>query len=136
MEFIQHNILLVAAALISGGMLLFPMLRGRGAGGALSPNEATLLINREDAILIDVREDNEWAEGHAPSARHIPLGQLAGRIGELEKFKQKPVIVICRSGNRSATACATLRKNGFEKPHNLAGGISAWQEAGLPVVKR
>lgn len=135
MEFLQQNVLLLAVTLISGSMLVMSFVRG-GIARGVSPHEATLLINREDALMLDVREDSEWAEGRAPNSRHIPLRQLTNRMGELEKFKDKPIVVLCRSGNRSTSACALLRKAGFDKVHSLSGGIGAWQDAGLPVVRK
>jgi rhodanese-related sulfurtransferase len=135
MEFIQENIVWVALALVSGGMLLYPMLTG-GAAGGVSVAEATRLVNREDAIIVDVRETGEWSAGHIPNARHIALGQIGDRLSELEKFKQRPVIVCCASGNRSSSACGALRKAGFQRVYNLSGGIGAWSSAGLPVTTK
>jgi rhodanese-related sulfurtransferase len=97
--------------------------------------EATQLINREDALLIDVRDAEEYAKGHILGARNIPLAQLEARVGELEKHKAKPVILSCDTGNRSQGALATLRARGFERAVNLAGGLAAWRQAGLPVEK-
>ena len=134
MEFVQQNIMWVMAAVISGGMLVFSFLRDGGKG--ISVTEATLLINREDALVVDVRETSEWSAGHIPNARHIALAQLGQRIGELEKLKAKPVIVCCASGNRSSSACVALKKAGFEKVFNLSGGIRAWSDAGLPVTTK
>ncbi|HEX8962853.1 MAG TPA: rhodanese-like domain-containing protein [Rhodocyclaceae bacterium] len=133
MEFIQENITWVMLAVVSGGMLLWSMAKGTGG---ISVAEATNLINREDGIVLDVRESNEWTTGHIPNARHIALGQLAGHISELEKLKDKPIIVCCASGNRSSSACATLTKAGFGRVFNLAGGIGAWRDAGLPVTTK
>lgn len=134
MEFIQQNITWVMLAVFSGGMLIFPLLRG--SAGGVSVTEATLLLNREDAVLLDVRETHEWSTGHIPNARHIALGQLGQHISEIAKFKDRPIIICCASGNRSSSACNTLRKAGFEKVYNLAGGIGAWTEAGLPVTTK
>ena len=97
--------------------------------------EATQLINHRDAVILDVREDKEFVTGHLPNAKHIPLGQLVARLKDVEKFKNKPIVVNCRSGARSATACGILRKNGFEEVYNLKGGINAWQQANMPVEK-
>jgi rhodanese-related sulfurtransferase len=133
MEFIQENIMWVMLALVSGGMLLLTSLRG---GGGISVAEATNLINREDGVVLDVRESGEWSTGHIPNARHIALGQLGGHISELEKIKDKPIIVCCASGNRSSSACSTLTKAGFTRVFNLAGGIGAWRDAGLPVTTK
>jgi rhodanese-related sulfurtransferase len=134
MEFVQQNIMWVMAAVISGGMLAYSFLRDGGKG--ISVMEATLLINREDALVVDVRETSEWSAGHIPNARHIALGQLDKRIGELEKLKGKPVIVCCASGNRSSSACGSFKKAGFERVFNLSGGIRAWSDAGLPTTAK
>ena len=98
--------------------------------------EATQLINHHDALILDVREDQEYAGGHVPSSKHIPLRQLSGRIQELEKFRDKPIIAVCRSGARSGHGCSVLRKNGFEQVYNLNGGMSAWQQANMPVERK
>lgn len=135
MDFIQNNIFLIAVAFVSGAMLVWPAVRGRAGGPAVSTTDATTLINREDAILVDVREPDEFAKGHILGARNIPLAQLEARAGELEKYKAKPVIVHCETGNRSASGLATLRAKGFDRAVNLAGGYSAWKQAGLPVEK-
>ena len=136
MQFIQNNLLLVGLAVVSGAMLLWSFIGGKVSGVAqVDTLEATRLIN-QDALVLDVREDKEFAAGHIPKARHIPLGTLASRLGELEKFKNKPIVVNCRSGQRSARACGMLKKHGFEKAVNLAGGIMAWESAHLPVEKK
>ncbi|GAB4170199.1 MAG: rhodanese-like domain-containing protein [Rhodocyclaceae bacterium] len=136
-QFIADNYIWVATALVSGALLLWPSIRGR-AGGVprLSPVQATLLINREDAILVDVREQDEFVRGHIPNSRHIPLTQFDKRIDELDKFKSRPVIINCQSGHRSHSACGALRKRGFEKVFSLEGGVSAWEQAGLPLTSR
>ncbi|MFZ1909997.1 MAG: rhodanese-like domain-containing protein [Burkholderiales bacterium] len=134
-QFVKDNLLLFAIAFISGAMLLWPLIR-RGTGGPwASTLEATQMINRQDALVIDVREDAEYAKGHIVGARHIPLAQLEARAKELQRFKAKPVITCCETGNRSSAAIATLRKLGFENVYNLAGGYAGWQQAGLPVEK-
>lgn len=136
MQFIQENLIWVALAFVSGGMLLWPLIRGRTGGPSLSPLQATLMINREDAVVVDIREPEEYARGHIPNAKPIPLGQIDKRLSELEKYKQKPLIVACGSGNRAPSACGTLRKAGFEKVFNLAGGVSAWEQAGQPLTTK
>jgi len=135
MEFITKNIFLVLVALVSGGMLIWPFLR-RGTGGPwVNTLEATQLINRSDALVIDLRTADEYAKGHILGAKNIPLADLERRRGELEKHKAKPVIMHCGNGNSSGAGVALLRKNGFASVHNLAGGYAAWQAAGLPVQK-
>jgi rhodanese-related sulfurtransferase len=101
----------------------------------IGPTEAVQLINHQGATLLDVREDKEYQDGHILDAIHIPLSKLAGRLTELDELKSRPLVISCRSGHRSATACAQLRKNGFETVYNLKGGVMAWQSAGLPLQK-
>lgn len=136
LEFLQHNYnwAWAVAALVSGGMLLWPLLRGNKA--AVTPAAATLMMNRENAVVIDVRETGEWNGGHIAGARHIALGQLDQHISEIDKFKQTPLIVCCAMGSRAQSAVDKLKKNGFEKVFNLAGGINAWSDAGLPLTKK
>ncbi len=134
MEFVSQNILLISIVVISGGGLLWQLLRGGGAN-EVNAGQATLLINREDALVVDVREADEFATGHPADARNIPLSKLADRANELEKFKDKPLILCCASGMRSSKACGELKQLGFTRLYSLAGGFQAWSEAGLPVKK-
>jgi len=134
-EFLQQNWYWAALAAASGSWLMVELIRGRGDKSQISPVEATLLINREDAQILDVREASEFASGHLPEARNIPVDKLAERIGELEKFKDKPIIVCCASGMRSGKACGELKKQGFDRLYNLAGGVDAWVGAGYPIKK-
>jgi len=136
MHFIQNNLLLVGLAVISGVMLLWPLV-SRFFGGAhqVDTLEAVRKINHDDALVIDVREPAEIAQGKIARAKLIPMGELQKRIGELEKHKTKPIIMVCRSGNRSAGACGILSKQGFTDVYNLAGGMIAWQQSNLPVEK-
>ena len=135
MEFLQENMIWVALALVSGGMLVWPMVAG-GTVSHLTPAEATLLMNREDALVLDVRETGEWSSGHITGARHITLAQLEKRLSELDKFKEKPIIVVCATGNRSSSACGQLKKHGFDKVYSLGGGVSSWREANLPLTTK
>ncbi|MDA8129440.1 MAG: rhodanese-like domain-containing protein [Betaproteobacteria bacterium] len=134
-QFLQQNWMLVAAVTISGIMLLWSFVGSKLSGIEEADTlKATRLFN-DDALVLDVREDKEFAAGHIPKAKHIPLGQLSGRLQELEKFKAKPILVTCRTGQRSARACGMLKKAGFETVYNQAGGIVAWERANLPVAK-
>ncbi len=136
MQFIQNNYLLIGLAIVSGGMLLWPLINGLlGGAKQVDTLEAVQKINRDDALVIDVREPSEVAQGKIARAKLIPLGELKTRIGELEKHKTKPIIMVCRSGSRSAGACGILSKQGFSEVYNLAGGMIAWQQSNLPVEK-
>ena len=135
-QFLQDNWMLVSLTVVSGAMLLWSFIGSRLSGVEQADTlKATRLFN-DDALVLDVREDKEYAAGHIPKAKHIPLGQLAGRLKELEKFKTKPILVTCRSGQRSARACGMLKKAGFETVYNQAGGIIAWERANLPVTQK
>lgn len=133
MKFIIDNIWLIALALVSGGALLWPNLQRRGAKVSLL--QATQLINQGKSLVLDVREPAEFAAGHLRDARNIPMKELPNRMGELDKFKARPVIAVCQSGVTSAKAAALLRKAGFAGAVSLNGGITAWQAQGLPVTK-
>lgn len=136
LEFARDNILLIAVAVISGVMLILPSLRRGGGGGqSVDTLRATQCINREDALVIDVRDAAEVAQGKILGARAVPLAQLAERGPELRKNKEKPVIVYCARGNQSQQAAAILRKQGYANVFNLSGGFAAWMQAGLPIEK-
>ena len=135
MEFVRNNILLFAVALVSGGMLLWPFVRRSTGGPWLSPAQATHLINREDALVIDVREANEFATGHVLGAKNVPVARMETAGNEIMKKKDRPVIVYCDGGERAGKAMSALKKLGFTRVANLSGGIKAWQDAGLPVEK-
>jgi rhodanese-related sulfurtransferase len=135
-EFLQQNWYWAALATASGSWLLFELARSAGDKSQVTPIEATLMMNREDAIVIDIREQSEYARGHIPNAKHIPLGDLARRSTELDKFKDRPILVCCASGNRSRSAIETLKKAGFEKLFNLSGGLFEWEKAGQPISRK
>ena len=134
MEFVRNNLLLIVVALVSGGMLLWPMFRRSAGGPWVNTAEATHLINREDAMVIDVREPAEYGAGHILGAKNVPLSRV-GDAAELAKRKDKPLIVYCDSGDRASKALAALKKQGFTRVANLSGGLGGWQQAGLPVEK-
>lgn len=137
-EFIVNNLALVALFVVSGAMLVWPELSRLGfAGGSrqVGTLDATRLMNQNNSLVLDVREAKEFAEGHLPKSRHIPLAELAARTGEIAKFKERPVLLTCRTGARSTGAARALGKAGFTQVFQLKGGIAAWREAGLPIEK-
>jgi rhodanese-related sulfurtransferase len=134
LEFLLKNWMLVLTALVSGGLLLWPSLKGRVGAGSVGTNEAVRLINREKAVLIDVSEPEEYAKGHANGARNVPLGKLEGSK-DLPSNKGLPLVLVCPTGARASRAAALLRRAGYEKAQALAGGLGAWREANLPVEK-
>ncbi|KXK40135.1 MAG: transmembrane protein [Nitrosomonas europaea] len=116
-------------------MLLWPVV-ARNSVRDIDPKRAIRLINYEDALVLDVRDDSEYAGGHPPNAKHIPAEKIEDRWQELEKFKDKPVVIIFTPGLRVGRAGAVLRKNGFKQVFNLNGGIDTWRRENLPLVKK
>jgi len=129
------NLVLIAIALISGGLLLWPAISRRGRGG-LSAAEATQLINRRNAVVIDLRPSADFAKGHLPSARQIEFADLQAKVGQLVKNKSNPVLLVCQTGQQSNKAARIVQDAGFAEVHVLEGGLNAWQQAGMPVVKQ
>jgi rhodanese-related sulfurtransferase len=132
-NFIVDNIFIVAIAVISGGALLWPALAPRGKRA--TPLQLTQMINRGKTVVVDVRSADEFAAGHLRDAKHIPLADLANRIGELDKSKNRTVVVVCQTGARADKAARQLQAAGFEDVYALEGGQAAWIAAGLPVTK-
>jgi rhodanese-related sulfurtransferase len=134
MNFLIENWALPSVALLSGGMLLWPAVRG-GTLRGLEPNAAVTLINRQKGQVVDVSEPEEFALGHVTGARNVPLGQLEDRLPQVIKNKALPVILVCSSGARAQRALAVAKKLGYEQAQVLGGGMRAWKEANLPVER-
>lgn len=134
MKFIIDNWMIMSVALVSGGMLLWPVLKG-ASGGSLTAVGAVQLINREKAVVIDVCEAEEFAAGHVGGAKNIPLNQLEEKLSGAVKNKALPVILVCQTGARSGRALAIAKKLGYEQAQALAGGLGAWKSANLPIEK-
>lgn len=136
MQFLLDNIFTVITALLSGSMLFWSLFGNRIRNiNEIDHHAAMQLINHKNALVLDVREEQEFKSGHILNAKWIPLGKLAERLGELEKYRERPILAVCRSGHRSGIACAILGKNGFAQAYNLGGGVTAWQKANLPLGK-
>jgi rhodanese-related sulfurtransferase len=139
-QFFTDNIILIVAAFLSGGLLLWPLVT-RGSGtGAINTLGATQLLNTQDALLVDLREAVDTAKGSPPQAMHVPMSALEARIEDIKHRvnkgkEQAPVILMCQSGWRGMKAGRALKKAGIETVFNLEGGFDAWQQAGLPVKK-
>lgn len=134
MKFILDNWVLILIALSSGTMLALPRLRGAGQG-ALTPTGAVQLINREKAVLVDVREAEEFAAGHPVGARSVPLSDLEAKLPTTVKNKALPVLLFCATGARARRALETTKKLGYANAQVVAGGMRAWKDANLPVEK-
>ena len=134
MSFIVNNWMLISIALVSGALLMWPVIQGAATAG-LTPTAAVQLINREKAVVVDVCEPSEFVAGHVTGAKNIPLGELEAKLATSVKNKTLPLVVVCPSGARATRAVATLKKLGFDNACALAGGLAAWREANLPLEK-
>lgn len=137
MEFISQNYFLIGAILFVFVMIVGEPLRRRMLGiETATTSEAVAMSNHDEALFLDVREQRELGNtGKIQGAVHIPLSSLKKNIGQIEKYKDRPVVVYCRSGHRSMGAAGTLKKAGFDKVYNLTGGIIAWQKDSLPTER-
>jgi rhodanese-related sulfurtransferase len=134
MAFVQENWVLIAVAFVSGAMLVWPLVQRRfSPAKPIGTLGATHLVNTRDAVLLDVREPKECADGRLPNAVHIPLSELESRRGELARHAGRPVIAYCGTGQRGRMAGAALSQAGFNEIYHLNGGFRAWKDAGLPV---
>ncbi|MFX1671172.1 rhodanese-like domain-containing protein [Paraburkholderia sp. A2WS-5] len=129
------NLVLIAIVLISGALLLWPTLK-RGGRSGVSAAEATQLINRRNAVVIDLRSADDFAKGHLPAARHLEFGELQTKVAQFVKNKSNPVLLVCQTGQQSHKAQRLVKDAGFAEVHVLDGGVNAWQQAGMPVVKQ
>ncbi|AJG17787.1 rhodanese-like domain-containing protein [Cupriavidus basilensis] len=130
-----NNLALIALAVVSGGLLAWPTISRGTSGKTVNPAAATQLINKRNAVVVDIREATEYAKGHLPQAKSAPLADLASRAASLAKDKSVPIIVVCQTGQRSGKGQAALKEAGYSEIYSLEGGLAAWQQAGLPVVK-
>ncbi len=134
LEFVGNHPLLFTALIVLVLMILMNESRRKLLGfKEIKPAGAVSLINSEDALMLDVREEKDFAEGHVVNARNIPLGVLEGRVADIEEYKTKPVITFCRTGQQSAKAAAILKRQGFTSTYKLSGGMLAWKDANLPL---
>jgi rhodanese-related sulfurtransferase len=133
-EFAMNHWVLVLAFTVVTGVLIFNL--SLGDKNALEPTAATILINNKDAVVVDVRPASDFNKGHIINAINIPSNGFTSQMAVLNKHKDKPIIVSCRSGAQSSSACQQLKKAGFEEVFNLKGGILAWQSANLPITRK
>jgi rhodanese-related sulfurtransferase len=134
LEFLLQQWILVAALLVAIGMLLFH--ETRKAGPALSPQQAIDLVNAEDGIFLDLRDGGEFKQGHIVDAVHIPMAKLADRKSELDAYRDRPIILVCKMGQQAGAAAKQLRSDGFGKVYKMAGGMLEWRNLQLPTVAK
>jgi rhodanese-related sulfurtransferase len=135
-EFLSQNIMLVGLFVVSGVMLLYPtIINMMGGSREIGTLEVTRFMNTGNALVLDVRDTVEFGGGRIPKSKNIPLAEIDKRIEEISRFKDKPVIVTCRTNMRASSAVRMLKKQGFADVYQLSGGFSSWQQASLPVEK-
>ena len=136
-EFVGNHPLLFVGFFATLGLLIYTeWTRIAAAASSLSPFAATQLVNGGDAVFVDVRDEKEYKSGHVLNARSFPLAKFDERMHEIEKLKDRELVVYCDNGMRTQRATAKLKKRGFEKLHVLAGGLGAWEKASLPLVTK
>ena len=134
LEFTGENMVLVVLLLISFFVLLFSELRRKASGMvAVDPTAAVALINN-DGLVIDLRSQEAYSQGHIVNAKNIPYDELEASKTKIEKFKNKPIVAVCDAGMTSTRAVASLRNDGFVSAYGLKGGMGSWTQAGMPVV--
>lgn len=137
LNFIAEQWILFAALIIILTLLVRSIVAPRLSGvKEVNVNEAVRLIDGENTLVLDVRLDREYATGHLAGSVNVPVGALPARLGELEKYKNHNVLVMCQTGGRSMTGGTVLRKHGFENVFNLSGGINAWTNANMPITTK
>jgi len=136
-EFIGNHLLLVLAFFAVLGMLIFTEYQRFFSGiPSLSPYAATQLLNDGTALFMDVRDEKEFKTGHIKGARSVPVNDLQKQLHEIEKFKEKDVVVYCDNGMRTSRITGKLKKQGFTKLNTLAGGLASWEKSNLPLVTK
>lgn len=136
-EFVGNHTLLIVAFFATLGMLIYTeYMRITSASSTLSPYDATQRMNTGESLFLDVRDESEYKQGHLLNARSMPVNKLAERMHELEKYKEKDIVVYCDNGMRTSRALAKLKKSGFTQLGSLEGGLKAWEKANLPTVSK
>ena len=132
-EFIGNHLILVSVFVFL--LVAFIINEGKQGGAAISPNSLVTLVNREGAVIVDLRDVKEFGGGHIAGAVNIPFTTLDSRAGELDPFKEKPIVLVCKMGQSASAAGKKLRDKGFTDVRRLSGGMTEWGANSLPVVK-
>ncbi len=134
--FIQHHWMLSLALIaVAIALIILEFFRFKQGGTRLNPTQVTRLMNHEEAVIVDIRTPEAYASGHIIDAMSLPLSSFQEKAKKLEKFKSKPIVIVCMTGTDSPRATALLKQQGFNNVQLLAGGIRAWRDANLPLVK-
>ncbi|MGE4629212.1 MAG: rhodanese-like domain-containing protein [Pseudohongiellaceae bacterium] len=133
-EFIGNHLYLSSMWVVTLGVII--MYHQRTASSSVGPQQAVMLINRKEAIVVDVREKKEFESGHIVDSINIPMTKLKQRITEVWKYKDKPVVVVCKLGQHSGQAAKILQEAGHADVVRLAGGLTEWKAQSLPLVQK
>ena len=132
LEFLTQQWILVAALLAV--IIMLVMHEARKSGPSLSPQQAINLINAQQGVFLDLRDAADYKQGHIVDALHIPAGKLADRMAELEKYRSKPIVLVCKMGQQSGAAGKQLKAQKFEQVYKMSGGMMEWGNLQLPTV--
>ncbi len=134
LEFLTQQWTLALALLVVVTLLV--LHEARKSGPSVSPQQAINLINSEEGVFVDLRDSADYKQGHIVEAMHIPSAKLAARMAELEKYKDKPLVMICKMGQQSGAASKQLKAGGFNRVYKMRGGMMEWSNLQLPVVSK
>ena len=132
LEFLTQQWILVAALLAV--IIMLVLHEARKSGPSLSPQQAINLINAQQGVFLDLRDAADYKQGHIVDALHIPAGKLADRMAELEKYRSKPIVLVCKMGQQSGAAGKQLKAQKFEQVYKMSGGMMEWSNLQLPTV--
>ena len=134
-EFVRGHWIMVAIFVILLIIVFWEEARSKGLGSRLSQTDATRLINSEGALVLDIRNSQEFQTGHLAGAMNIVEAQVLTSLDKLQKYKEKPIVLVCQHGQKAGSMAMKLKKQGYLKAQVLAGGISEWNRSGLPLIK-
>lgn len=132
-EFAANHYILVSAFFLL--WTLFFVTESRRGGQTLTPQGATNMVNRDNALVVDLRDSDEFREGHIAGSINVPYKELENRLSELEKHRERPLILVCKNGTQAGPAGRLLRGKGLDNIWRISGGIVAWRNDKLPVVR-
>lgn len=133
-EFIGNHLVLSSMWLVTVGAIIY--YQQRTGSSSVGPQQAVMLINRKDGVVLDVREKKEFDSGHIVDAINIPLAKLKQRLPELKKYKEKPLIIVCKLGQHSSDAAKQLQEDGFSEVYRLSGGVTEWKAQSMPLIQQ
>ena len=132
-EFIGNHVVLVSVFVFL--LVAFIINEGKQGGSGITPGNLVNLVNREGAVIVDIRDNNDFGAGHIAGAVNMPFSSIESRFGELESFKENPIVLVCKMGQHAGSVGRKLKAQGFVDVRRLSGGMAEWTASNLPVVK-